>query len=57
MAQPDRERLKLIYKNLRSLVDALESEGYSNTDSYTIRTKEKEKVTYGDQIEELCTYN
>ena len=53
MAQPDRERLNLIYKNLRSLVDALESEVYSNTDSYTIRTKEKEKVTYGDQIEEL----
>lgn len=49
----DRQKLKLIYKNLRSLVDALESEIYSNTDAYTIRTPEKEKVTYGDQIEEL----
>jgi len=49
----DRQKLKLIYKNLKSLVDALESEIYSNTDAYTIRTPEKEKVTYGDQIEEL----
>ena len=47
----DRQKLKLIYKNLKSLVDALESEIYSNTDAYTIRTPEKEKVTYGDQIE------
>ncbi len=53
MPEPDRERLKLIYKNLRTLVDELESEIYSNTDSYTIRIKEKEKVTYGDQTEEL----
>ena len=53
MPEPDRERLKLIYKNLRTLVDELESEIYSNTDSYTIKTPEKEKVTYGDQIEEL----
>mgnify|MGYP003322397892 CR=1 FL=1 len=31
----DRDRLKLIYKNLKSLLNALESEIYSDPDSYT----------------------
>jgi len=31
----DRERLKLIHKNLKSLVDALEAEIYSDPDAYT----------------------
>lgn len=31
----DRERLKLIYKNLKSLLNALESEIYSDVSSYT----------------------
>jgi|TARA_B100001094_G_scaffold212847_1_gene206797 hypothetical protein len=30
----DRARLKLIVKNLKSLVNALESEVYSNVDAY-----------------------
>ena len=30
----DRERLKLIVKNLKSLTNALESEVYSNKDAY-----------------------
>ena len=30
----DREKLKLIVRNLKSLVDALESEVYSNVDAY-----------------------
>jgi len=30
----DREKLKLIVKNLKSLVNALESEVYSNVDAY-----------------------
>tara|TARA_B100001778_G_scaffold25705_1_gene18870 strand:- start:7308 stop:7478 length:171 start_codon:yes stop_codon:yes gene_type:complete len=30
----DREKLKLIVRNLRSLVDVLESEVYSNVDAY-----------------------
>lgn len=30
----DRERLKLIYKNLRSLLNALEAEIYSDKESY-----------------------
>ena len=33
----DRDRLKLIYKNLKSLLNALESEIYSDPDSYTKR--------------------
>lgn len=35
----DKERLKLIYKNLKSLLNALESEIYSDPSSYT---KEKD---------------
>ena len=30
----DREKLKLIVRNMKSLVDALESEVYSNVDAY-----------------------
>tara|TARA_B100000287_G_scaffold372239_1_gene370759 strand:- start:1229 stop:1387 length:159 start_codon:yes stop_codon:yes gene_type:complete len=51
----DRQKLKLIYKNLKSLVDALEAEVYSDPDAYTYPKQvwPKEKVTYSDQIEEL----
>ena len=31
----DREKLKLIYKNLKSLLNVLESEIYSDTTAYT----------------------
>ena len=31
---PSRERLKLIVRNLKSLVDALESEVYSDVEAY-----------------------
>ena len=31
----DKERLKLIVRNLKSLVDALESEVYSDVEAYT----------------------
>ena len=31
----ERDKLKLIVRNLKLLVDALESEVYSDTDSYT----------------------
>ena len=33
--QMDKERLKLIVRNLKQLVDALESEVHSDIDSYT----------------------
>jgi len=35
----EREKLKLIVRNLRLLVDALESEVYSDVESYKIDTK------------------
>ena len=33
----DREKLKLIVRNLKSLVDLLESEVYSDPQSYTVK--------------------
>ena len=36
----DREKLKLIVKNLKSLTNALESEVYSDTDAYTIQLQQ-----------------
>ena len=33
--EPTRDKLKLIVKNLKLLVDALESEVYSDVDAYT----------------------
>ena len=33
--EPTREKLKLIVKNLKLLVDALEAEVYSDVDAYT----------------------
>ena len=36
----DRERLKLIVKNLKSLVNALESEVYSDVDAYKVSAEE-----------------
>ena len=36
----DREKLKLIVKNLKSLTNALESEVYSDTDAYKIQLQQ-----------------
>lgn len=36
----ERERLKLIYKNLKSLLNALEAEIYSDPESYTSHQKD-----------------
>ena len=36
----DREKLKLIVKNMKSLVNALESEVYSDTDAYKIQLQQ-----------------
>ena len=36
----DREKLKAIYKNLKSLCNALESEIYSDPEAYTTRPKD-----------------
>ena len=35
-----REKLKLIVKNMKSLVEVLESEVYSDTDAYTIQLQQ-----------------
>ncbi len=35
-----REKLKLIVRNLKSLVDLLESEVYSDPDSYVVKSKD-----------------
>jgi hypothetical protein len=48
----EKAKLKLIVKNLKLLVEALESEVYSDLEQYA-PTGEKQKVTYSDQIEEL----
>lgn len=37
----DKEKLKLIVKNLKSLVDVLESEVYSDVDSYVWPKQER----------------
>ena len=37
----DKERLKLIVRNLKSLVDALESEVHSDIDAYRYETYEQ----------------
>ena len=36
----DKEKLKLIVKNMKSLVTALESEVYSDPDAYTIQLQQ-----------------
>ena len=44
-----KERLKLIIKNLKSLVDALESEVYSDVDAYN-NSKAFSKITDYDEV-------
>tara|TARA_B100001057_G_C22652917_1_gene872812 strand:+ start:755 stop:904 length:150 start_codon:yes stop_codon:yes gene_type:complete len=48
----EKAKLKLIVKNLKLLVEALESEVYSDLEQYTSEDKRQE-VSYSDQIEEL----
>ena len=45
----DREKLKLIVKNLESLVECLKSEVYSDVDSY--------KMSYEDIVPHLADYD
>jgi len=42
----DKEKLKLIVKNLKSLVDILESEVYSDPASYKIELQQDESKFY-----------
>ena len=47
---PSRERLKLIVKNLKLLVDALESEVYSDVDAYSNLKESSSKITDYDEV-------
>ena len=47
---PSREKLKLIVKNLKLLVDALESEVYSDVDAYSNLKESSSKITDYDEV-------
>ena len=48
---PSREKLKLIVKNLKLLVDALESEVYSDVDAYSnSKAFASSKITDYDEV-------
>jgi len=47
----DKEKLKLIVKNLESLVECLKSEVYSDVDSYKIKNGEYSSGTITDYDE------
>tara|TARA_Y100000356_G_C11100600_1_gene204151 strand:- start:119 stop:295 length:177 start_codon:yes stop_codon:yes gene_type:complete len=47
---PSRERLKLIVKNLKLLVDALESEVYSDVDAYSNSKPSSPRLTDYDEV-------
>ena len=47
---PSRERLQLIVKNLKLLVDALESEVYSDVDAYSNLKESSSKITDYDEV-------
>ncbi|MFZ9728475.1 MAG: hypothetical protein ACO3CD_05630 [Candidatus Nanopelagicaceae bacterium] len=44
----DRDKLKLIVKNLELLVDSLKSEVYSDLKSYTTRSNPGQDLSYSD---------
>lgn len=48
----EKERLKLIIRNLRLLVDALESEVYSDTESYLNRESQAPLADYDEVFED-----
>ena len=48
----DREKLKLIVRNLKSLVDALESEVYSDVDAYKYESHSPRSLDYDEVFED-----
>ncbi len=50
--EPEREKLKLIVRNLELLVDALKAEVYSDVDAYTTQldTSNEKRITDYDEI-------
>ena len=47
---PSRERLKLIVRNLKLLVDALESEVYSDVDAYNNSEASSPQIADYDEV-------
>ena len=47
----DKERLKLIVRNLELLVDGLKAEVYSDVDAYKVPTGESRHIGIGDYDE------
>ena len=48
----DKEKLKLIVRNLKSLVDVLESEVHSDVDTYKYDTYQSQLVDYDEVFED-----
>ncbi len=48
----DKEKLKLIVRNLKSLVDVLESEVHSDVDAYKYDTYQSQLVDYDEVFED-----
>ena len=48
----DKEKLKLIVRNLKSLVDVLESEVHSDVDAYKYDTYKSQLVDYDEVFED-----
>tara|TARA_B100000579_G_scaffold289781_1_gene240550 strand:- start:538 stop:708 length:171 start_codon:yes stop_codon:yes gene_type:complete len=46
----DKQKLKLIVKNLKLLVDSLESEVFSDVDSYRYENYNNEMITDYDEV-------
>ena len=49
----DKEKIKLIIRNLESLVDCLKSEVYSDVDAYKPEIRYEEIATYIDDYDEV----
>ena len=49
---PSREKLKLIVRNLKLLVDALESEVYSDVDAYRYETYQSQISDYDEVFDD-----
>ena len=48
----DKERLKLIVRNLELLVDGLKAEVYSDVDAYTVKERETRPLDYDEIFED-----
>ena len=48
--EPEREKLKLIVRNLELLVDALKAEVYSDVDAYSTKLESNSVITDYDEL-------